>query len=194
MKSLERKNEDLRDKIAIRDETIEQLQSNIKQMEVEHQKRIQEVKQSYEVEHRKQSEYIDKILRYFPYVEKLMPMIKYLSEKMGFNDNLIKALCTFKEIPVKGKLYSTMFNQSFSADSAVCSLKEDKEGRFDLKNRWRFASLLVQTQERWVYGSIRIADKQTTKSRVETLKCITSRNNLPIQGLLFRLFCKFAVG
>ena len=72
-------------------------------------------------------------LRYFPYVEKLMPMIKYLSEKMGFNDNLIKALCTFKEIPVKGKLYSTMFNQSFSADGAVCSLKEDKEGRFDLK-------------------------------------------------------------
>ena len=133
MKSLERKNEDLRDEIDIRDETIEQLQSNIKQMEVEHQKRIQEVKQSYEVEHRKQSEYIDKILRYFPYVEKLMPMIKYLSEKMGFNDNLIKALCTFKEIPVKGKLYSTMFNQSFSADGAVCSLKEDKEGRFDLR-------------------------------------------------------------
>ena len=62
-----------------------------------------------------------------------MPMIKYLSEKMGFNDNLIKALCTFKEIPVKGKLYSTMFNQSFSADSAACSLKEDKAGRFDLK-------------------------------------------------------------
>ena len=40
---------------------------------------------------------------------------------------------TFKEIPVKGKLYSTMFNQSFSADGAVCSLKEDKEGRFDLR-------------------------------------------------------------
>jgi len=133
MKSLERKNEDLRDEIAIRDETIEQLQSNIKQMQTEHQKQIQEVKQSYEAEHRKLSEYIDKVLHYFPYVEKLMPMIKYLSEKMGFNDNLIKALCTFKEIPVKGKLYSTMFNQSFSADGAVCSLKEDKEGRFDLR-------------------------------------------------------------
>lgn len=65
MKSLERKNEDLRDEIAIRDETIEQLQSNIKQMQAEHQKQIQEVKQSYQAEHRKQSEYIDKILRYF---------------------------------------------------------------------------------------------------------------------------------
>ena len=133
MKSLERKNEDLKDEIAIRDETIEQLQSNIKRMQVEHQKQRQEVKQLYEAENRKQSEYIDRILRYFPYVEKLMPMIKYLSERMGFNNSLIKALCTFKEIPVKGKLYSTMFNQSFSADGAVCSLKEDKEGRFDLK-------------------------------------------------------------
>ena len=53
---------------------------------------------------------------------------------MGFNDNLIKLLCTFKEIPVKGELYSIMFNQSFTADGAVCSLKEDKEGRFDLRN------------------------------------------------------------
>lgn len=82
MKSLERKNEDLRDEIAIRDETIEQLQSNIKQMQVEHQKQINEVKQSYEIENRKLSDYINKILHYFPYVEKLMPMIKYLSEKM----------------------------------------------------------------------------------------------------------------
>ena len=60
-------------------------------------------------------------------------LIFHLSEKMGLNDNLIKLLCTFKEIPVKSKLYSTMFNQSFSADGAVCSLKEDKEGLFDLR-------------------------------------------------------------
>ena len=65
------KNEDLQDEIAFRDETIEQLQFKIKQMQVEHQKQIQEVKQSYEAENRKQTEYIDKILRYFPYVEKL---------------------------------------------------------------------------------------------------------------------------
>ena len=63
IKSLERKNEDLKDKIAIRDETIEQLQSNIKRMQVEHQNQIQEVKRSYEAESRKQSEYIDRILR-----------------------------------------------------------------------------------------------------------------------------------
>ena len=132
MKSLERKNEDLRDEIAIRDETIEQLQSNIKQMQVEHQKQMQEVKKSYDEENRKQSDYINKILYYFPYVEKLMPMIKYLSEKMGFTDDLIRKLCTFKEVSVTGKLYSSEHNQSFSANGAVCSLKQDREGHFDL--------------------------------------------------------------
>ena len=132
MKSLERKNEDLRDEIAIRDETIEQLQTNIKQMQVEHQKQIQEVKRSYEEENRKQTEYIDKILRYFPYVEKLMPLIKYLSEKMGFTDDLIRKLCTFKDVSVTGKLYSSEHNQSFSANGAICSLKQDREGHFDL--------------------------------------------------------------
>ena len=132
MKSLERKNEDLRDEIAIQNETIEQLQSNIKQMQVEHQKQMQEVKKSYEEENRKQTEYIDNILRYFPYVEKLMPMIKYLSEKMGFTDDLIRKLCTFKEVSVTDKLYSSEHNQSFSANGAICSLKQDREGHFDL--------------------------------------------------------------
>lgn len=132
MKSLERKNEDLRDEIAIRDETIEQLQSNIKQMQVEHQKQMQEVKKSYEEENRKQTDYINKILYYFPYVEKLIPLIKYLSEKMGFTDDLIRKLCTFKDVSVTGKLYSSEHNQSFSANGAVCSLKQDREGHFDL--------------------------------------------------------------
>lgn len=132
MKSLERKNEDLRDEIAIRDETIEQLQSNIKQMQVEHQKHINEVRQSYETENCKLSDYINKILHYFPYVEKLMPIIKFLSETMGFTDDLIRKLCTFKDVSVTGKLYSTEHNQSFSTDGAVCSLKQDKEERFDL--------------------------------------------------------------
>ena len=132
MKSLERKNEDLRDEIAIRDETIEQLQTNIKQMQVEHQKQMQEVKRSYEDENRKQSDYINKILYYFPYVEKLMPLIKYLSEKMGFTDDLIRKLCAFKDVSVTGKLYSSEHNQSFSANGAVCSLKQDREGHFDL--------------------------------------------------------------
>ena len=133
MKSLERKNEDLRDEIAIRDETIEQLQSNIKQMQVEHLKQIQEVKQSYEAEHRKQSEYIDKILRYFPYVEKLMPVINFLRDRLKFNDGIIRRLCEFKEVGIKGELYSSEFNRSFDTRHSVCSIRQDENGRFDFK-------------------------------------------------------------
>ena len=133
MKSLERKNEDLRDEIAIRDETIKQLQSDIKQMQVEHQKQMQEVKRSYEEENRKQSEYIDKILRYFPYVEKLMPVINFLRDRLGFNDGIIRRLCEFKEVGIKGELYSSEFNRSFDTRHSVCSIRQDESGKFDFK-------------------------------------------------------------
>ena len=39
-----------------------------------------------------------------------------------------------------------------------------------------------------VSGSVGIADKQKTKSRDETLKCSSSRNNLSVQGSFLRLF------
>ena len=35
--------------------------------------------------------------RYFPYVEKLMPVISFLRERLGFNDGIIRRLCEFKE-------------------------------------------------------------------------------------------------
>mgnify|MGYP000033531232 FL=1 len=49
MKSLERTNEDLWDEIAIRDKTIELLQSNIKQIQVEHSRAMK----NKDNEHRK---------------------------------------------------------------------------------------------------------------------------------------------
>jgi len=125
MKSLERRNEDLQDRIL-------ELEDEARQRERQQAEQIQEIRNAYEQQHRKLSEFMDFVKRYFPYVEKLMPMIKYLNEKLGFGEDLIKALCTFKEIHVKGKLFSPVHNQAFSADGAVCSLKQDREGRFDL--------------------------------------------------------------
>lgn len=37
------------------------------------------------------------------------------------------------------------FLLNLQADGAVCSLKEDKEDRFNLMNLWRLALLLAQT-------------------------------------------------
>ena len=33
---------------------------------------------------------------------------------------------------IKGELYSREFNQHFRADKTICSLKEDKDGNFNL--------------------------------------------------------------
>ena len=73
------------------------------------------------------------VKRYFPYVEKLMPTIKFLRDTLNFGDGLIRKLCAFKDVSVKGDLYSSEFRQHFKADGAVCSLKQNTEGNFDFK-------------------------------------------------------------
>ena len=49
----------------------------------------------------------------------------------------------------------------------------------------------ISVMSLWIIG---IADKQKKpKSRVETIKRTTSRNNFPVHGLLLRLLCNFAI-
>lgn len=78
------------------------------------------------------SEFMDFVKHYFPYVEKLMPTIKFLRDTLNFGDAVIRKLCTFKDVSIKGELYSREFNQHFKVDKTVCSLKEDEEGKFEL--------------------------------------------------------------
>ena len=125
MKSLERRNEDLQDRIL-------ELEDEARQWERQQAKQIQEIRNAYEQQHRKLSEFTDFVRRYFPYVEKLMPVINFLRDRLKFNDGIIRRLCEFKEVGIKGELYSREFNQHFKANGAVCSLKQDTEGRFEL--------------------------------------------------------------
>ncbi len=39
----------------------------------------------------------------------------------------------FKDVTIKGKLYSSEFRQHFKTDSSVCSLKETSDGNLDFK-------------------------------------------------------------
>lgn len=125
MKSLERRNEDLQNRIF-------ELEDEARQRERQQAKQIQEIRNAYEQQHRKLSEFADFVRRYFPYVEKLMPIINFLRDRLKFNDGIIRRLCEFKEVGIKGELYSREFNQHFKANGAVCSLKQDTEGRFEL--------------------------------------------------------------
>ena len=122
---MERRNEDLQDRIL-------ELEEDARQREYQQAKQIQEIKTTYEQQNSKLSEFVDFVKRYFPYVEKLMPTIKFLRDTLNFGDAVIRKLCMFKEVSIKGELYSREFNQHFRVDKTICSLKEDKEGNFNL--------------------------------------------------------------
>lgn len=125
VKTLERQNVVLQNRIF-------ELEEDAQQREKRHAKQMQEMKNAYEQQNRRLSEFVDFVKRYFPYVEKLMPTIKFLRETMHFGDAVIRKLCTFKDVSIRGELYSREFNQHFKADGAVCSLKQDTESKFEL--------------------------------------------------------------
>lgn len=126
LKEFEHRNEDLQKR-------IQELEEEAIQREEQHSKQIQEMKNAYERQYRKLSEFTDFVKRYFPYVEKLMSTIKFLRDTLNFGDGLIKKLCMFKDVTIKGELYSTEFRQHFKTDGSVCSLIETSDGKFDLK-------------------------------------------------------------
>ena len=111
MKALERRNEDLQDRIL-------KLEEEARQRENQQAKQIQDIKNAYEQQNSKLFEFVDFVKRYFPYVEKLMPTIKFLRDTLNFGDAVIRKLCTFKDVSIKGELYSREFNQHFRADGA----------------------------------------------------------------------------
>jgi hypothetical protein len=59
--------------------------------------------------------------------------IKFLLDTLNFSDGLIKKLCMFKDVTIKGELYSSEFRQHYKTDSSVYSLKETSDGKFDFK-------------------------------------------------------------
>ena len=122
---MERRNEDLQDRIL-------ELEEKARQREQQQAKHIQEITDAYEHRYRKLSEFVDYVKHYFPYVEKLMPTIKFLRDTLNFGDAVIRKLCTFKDVSIKGELYSREFNQHFRVDKTICSLKEDKERKYNL--------------------------------------------------------------
>ena len=91
VKALERRNEDLQDRIL-------ELEEEARQREHQQAKQIQEIKTAYEQQNSKLSEFVDFVKRYFPYVEKMMPTIKFLRDTLNFGDAVIRKLCTFVSI------------------------------------------------------------------------------------------------
>ena len=123
-KTLERENTALQNRII-------ELEEEARQRERQQAKQMQEMKSTYEQQNGKLSEFVNFVKCYFPYVEKLIPTINFLRDRLGFDDGIIRRLCTFKDVAIKGKLYSSEFNQSFETKRSICAIKENENGKFD---------------------------------------------------------------
>ena len=142
MKSLERKNEDLRDEIAIRDETIEQLQSNIKQMEVEHSRAMmnkdnehRKALEAKEAEHKEKTNILNSIIntahRWYPDFANLL-RLERLANQIGLSAMEFAELIKGKIVNFTGRLFSSEHNRWFATDNTPLQILRDSDKRLTL--------------------------------------------------------------
>ena len=107
----------------------EELQQRISALERQNEALVQHI-ETMEREHMEErtkfNEYIDKIQRYFPNVEKLLPLIDFCRTTLKFSERVIQELCKLKQVRLQGDFYSPEFNRKFRDESAAFSFEEDK--------------------------------------------------------------------
>ena len=113
---LKAEREELLQRMSVLESQNEELVRHIKTMEQEHKE-----------ERTKFNEYMDKIQRYFPYVEKLLPLIDFCRNSLNFSERVIQELCKLKKVRLKGDFYSPEFNRKFRDENAAFSFEEDKD-------------------------------------------------------------------
>ena len=139
MKSLERKNEDLRDEIAIRDEAIKQLQTNIKQMEVEHSRAMmnkdnehRKALEAKEAEHKEETNILNSIIntahRWYPDFANLL-RLERLAKQIGLSAMEFAELFKGKILNFTGRLFSSEHNRWFATDNTPLQILRDNDRR-----------------------------------------------------------------
>lgn len=108
----------------------DEMQQRISALESQNEELIQYI-ETMEREHiedrTKFNEYMDKIQRYFPHVEKLLPLIDFCRNTLKFSERVIQELCKLKKVRLKGDFYSPEFNRKFRDEGAAFSFEEDKD-------------------------------------------------------------------
>lgn len=110
-------------------EEKEELQQRISALKNQNKELIQHIKtmeREDKEERTKFNEYVDKIQRYFPYMEKLLPLIDFCQNTLKFSERVIQELCMLKKVRLKGDFYSPEFNRKFRDENAAFSFEEDK--------------------------------------------------------------------
>ena len=107
----------------------EELQQRISALESQNEELVRHIK-TMEREHREEctkfNEYMNRIQRYFPYVEKLLPRSDFCRNTLNVSEKVIQELCKLKRVRLKGDFYSPEFNRKFRDENAAFSFEEDK--------------------------------------------------------------------
>ena len=107
----------------------EELQQRISALESQNEELVRYIgttEREHKEERAKFNEYMDKIQRYFPYVEKLLPLVGFCRNTLNFSERVIQELCKLKKVRLKGDFYSPEFNRKFRDENAAFSFEEDK--------------------------------------------------------------------
>ena len=152
--------EELQQRISILESQNEELVRHIKTMEQEHKE-----------ERTKFNEYMDKIQRYFPYVEKLLPLIDFCRNTLNFSEMVIQELCKLKKVRLKGDFNSPEFNRKFRDENAAFSFEEDKnrKGHYQIYvNDIPLVQWFRQKANEWRKGLGFISTKHDKHSKIHT--------------------------
>ena len=119
-KALEQENKGLYEEVAARDESIENLQTNIQRMQVQHNKQLLEIQEKHiAVQNTQQKEisalkkWLDKAYKWFPLFADAM-RIEKLCRLVGFTSEQTEQLLTLKPLEYSGTLYSEEHKRNFN--------------------------------------------------------------------------------
>jgi len=188
MKSLERRNEDLQDEIAIRDGIIEQLQSNIKQMQVEHSRAMinkdnehHKVLEAKEAEHKKEktelNSIINKAYRWFPYFADFL-RLEHLAKQIGISAMDFTGLVKGRVLNFTGRLFSSEHNRRFTTENTPIQIMRDNDRRLTIAvNRIPFGQWFNEQYDK-LRQLIRQPAQLKKKQRNETVNNKGDRNQV----------------
>ena len=142
LKDLEIKNKDLKDKIALRDETIELLQSNIKQIQVEHSMAMMNKDNEYRkaletkvAEHKEETNILNSIIntahRWYPEFAHLL-RLERLAKQIGLSAMEFAELIKGKVLNFTGRLFSSEHNRWVTTKNTQIQILRDNDRHLTL--------------------------------------------------------------
>mgnify|MGYP000664293487 CR=1 FL=1 len=174
LKELERANEKLQDEVSKRNTNIEKLQSQVQQMQKQHDTQIYNLREMHrqeldmkEKELSRLARIIDKAFRWFPMFREMLRMEKFCA-MLGFSKEMTESLIVKKEaLKCSGKIYSEQHRRNFDIKDDILRVENDPddESRLNLTiNRKPIADWFREQWHRLRYGA-RVPQQEERKSR-----------------------------